>query len=52
LSGWHPRTKDKYCDGWKVDDKHWETIAKMYQCPECGWVTECYPNCPIKEENK
>jgi len=18
LSGWHPRTKDKYCDGWKI----------------------------------
>lgn len=21
----------------------------IYDCPECGWVTECYPNCPIKE---
>ena len=21
----------------------------VYSCPECGWVTECYPNCPIKE---
>ena len=25
----------------------WNIIAKMYQCPECGWVTVCYPNCPI-----
>lgn len=29
-------------------NNHWEVIAKMYSCPECGWVTECYPNCPIK----
>lgn len=28
----------------------WNIIAKMYNCPECGWVTECYPNCPIKEK--
>lgn len=20
----------------------------LYDCPECGWVTECYPSCPIK----
>lgn len=21
-----------------------------YACPECGWVKECYPNCPIALE--
>ena len=36
--------------GNKMHNEHWNVIAKMYQCPECGWVTECYPNCPI--ENK
>jgi hypothetical protein len=25
LSRWHPRTKDKYCDGWSVDD-YWEIL--------------------------
>jgi hypothetical protein len=33
-----------------MTNEHWNVIAKMYQCPECGWVTKCYPNCPI--ENK
>ena len=23
--------------------------AKVFACPECGWVTECYQDCPIKE---
>jgi hypothetical protein len=23
------------------------SCACVYNCPECGWVTECYPNCPI-----
>lgn len=31
----------------KEEDKHWYTLSKVYRCPECGWVTECYPNCPI-----
>ncbi len=26
-------------------------VPPTYDCPECGWVTECYPNCPIKETN-
>jgi hypothetical protein len=34
------------------DNEHWHVIAKMYACPECGWVTECYPNCPIEKETK
>jgi hypothetical protein len=24
--------------------------AKVFMCPECGWVTECYPDCPVKAE--
>ena len=35
-----------------MNNEHWHVIAKMYQCPECGWVTECYPNCPIEKENE
>ena len=23
------------------------SCACVYSCPECGWVTDCYPNCPI-----
>ena len=23
----------------------------VFDCPECGWVTKCYPNCPIKEKD-
>ena len=33
-----------------MTNEHWNVIAKMYACPECGWVTECYPNCPIRKE--
>jgi len=25
-------------------------MAKVYDCPECGWVTACYPNCPLLQE--
>lgn len=25
LSGWHPRTEDKYCDGWEISD-HYEDL--------------------------
>ena len=32
------------------DNEHWQVIAKMYDCPECGWVTECYPSCRINKE--
>ena len=33
-------------------DEHWHILSKIYKCPECGWVTECYPNCPIYLETK
>ena len=26
--------------------------VEVYHCPECGWVAECYPNCPVKEAGK
>jgi hypothetical protein len=22
----------------------------VFDCPECGWVTECHPGCPIGKE--
>ena len=31
LSGWHERTKDKYCDGWKINwDEHDSVMKAMF----------------------
>jgi primosomal protein N' len=35
----------------KEDTFVWFAPA-TYKCPECGWVSECYPNCPIYLETK
>ena len=32
------------------DNDHWQVIAKMFDCPECGWVTAHYNHCKLGDK--
>lgn len=35
-----------------MSNDHWEVIAKMFNCPECGWVTTHYDHCKLGEKKE
>ena len=34
----------------KDTSDHWQVIAKMFDCPECGWITAHYDHCKLGDK--